>query len=182
MKFVIAALFSTFLLTANALTIDSITFDDKITVDGKEMVLNGVGIRKATFLKIKVYYGALYLKSQTKNPNDFLTTSDPKQVVMHFVRDVSAKDLISTYREAFEGANKENYKEFLPTLEQMLTHIKDIKKGEKTIFTFTTNGVRLLTAGTQAPLIGDQKFAEALLKIWFINPIDKDLANGLLGK
>ena len=38
-----------------ALTVDGITFEDKVNVGGKDLVLNGVGIRKATFLKIKVY-------------------------------------------------------------------------------------------------------------------------------
>lgn len=104
--------------SSNALTVDSINFEDKVNVAGKDLVLNGVGIRKATFLKIKVYY-ALYLSQKTNNPAAFLGTPDSKQIAMHFVRDVDLSDLKKTYREAFEGANKETYKNMLPTLEAL---------------------------------------------------------------
>jgi len=49
-----------FTLSLSAATLDGISFADKVNVEGKELVLNGIGIRKATFLKIKVYYGGLY--------------------------------------------------------------------------------------------------------------------------
>jgi len=134
-------------VSANALTVDSINFEDKVKVAGKELVINGVGIRKATFLKIKVYYGALYLSQKSNDAAAFLNTSDSKQIVMHFVRDVSVTDLKKTYREAFESANKETYKNLLPTLDAFSANLNDVKKGERMVITFLPDGATLTFIG-----------------------------------
>ena len=169
-------------LNAHAFTIDSINFEDKQTVNGKELILNGVGIRKATFLKIKVYYGALYLSEKHTNAAEFLKTDSPKQIISHFVRDVDVKDLKKTYLEAFEGANKETYKNMLPLLEQFNSNLRDIKKGERMIITFLPDGATLTLAGKTFPKVGDGAFSKALLNMYFINPLDQGLTNGLLGQ
>ena len=168
-------------VSASALTVDSINFEDTVNVAGKELVINGGGIRKATFLKIKVYYGALYLAQKANAPAAFLGSTDPKQIVMHFVRDVSVADLKKTYREAFESSNKETYKIMLPTLEAFIANLKDIKKGERMIITFSSDGAELTFIGKTFPKLGDAAFSNALLKMYFINPIDQGLANSLLG-
>jgi hypothetical protein len=169
-------------VSANALTVDSINFEDKVNVAGKELVINGVGIRKATFLKIKVYYGALYLTEKHTNAAEFLKTDSSKQIIMHFVRDVSRNDLNKTYLEAFEGANKETYKIMLPTLEAFNANLSDIKKGERMIITFLPDGATLTFAGKTFPKVGDSAFSKALLNIYFINPLDQGLSEGLLGR
>ncbi|AUN99596.1 hypothetical protein C0V70_16075 [Bacteriovorax stolpii] len=182
MRSLVLGLVTLFSVSAHALTVDSIAFDDKVTVAGKELVLNGVGIRKATFLKIKVYYGALYLTAKTTNSGAFLGTNEPKQITMQFVRDVDAKDLKKTYKEAFEGANKETYKNMLPTFEAFNNNFTDIKKGERMVFTFLPDGVVLTLAGKSFPKAGDAAFSHAILNMWFINPLDEGLTKGLLGQ
>lgn len=169
-------------VSANALTVDSINFEDKVNVAGKDLVLNGVGIRKATFLKIKVYYGALYLTEKHTNASEFLKTDSPKQITMHFVRDVDVKDLKKTYLEAFESANKETFKNMLPTLEEFNSNLRDIKKGERMIISFLTDGATLTFAGKTYPKVGNAAFSKALLNMYFINPLDAGLTQGLLGQ
>ena len=168
-------------ITAHAITVDGVTFDDKINVVGKELVVNGVGIRKATFLKIKVYYGALYLTQKSTNSSSFLGTNDPKQIVMHFVRDVDTKDLKKTYIQAFEDGNKEAHKSQIPTLEAFLANLRDIKKGERMVITFLNDGAQLEIAGKNFTKVGDASFSQALLNMYFVNPQDTGLTNGLLG-
>lgn len=182
MKNLFVTIVALFALNTHALTVDEISFDDKITVDSKELVLNGVGIRKATFLRIKVYYGALYLSQKTKNASDFLTNSEPKQITMHFVRDVDAKDLKKTYKEAFVGANKDTHQSMSATFESLNNNFDDVKKGERIIFTFHTDGVTLTTPKKSFPKVGDQNFARAILNMWFINPLDENLSKGLLNQ
>ena len=178
--FLIVALITSF--NINATTVDSINFDDKVNVAGKDLIVNGVGIRKATFLKFKVYYGALYLSVKSTNAGTFLETSDPKQIIMHFVRNVDAKDIKKTYLEAFEGSNKQTFRAMLPTLEAFNANLRDIKKGERMIITFLPDGVILNFVGKISAKIGDAQFSKALLNIWFINPLDEGLMKGLLGQ
>lgn len=182
MKNLILGFVALFALNTHALTVDSINFEDKVNVAGKDLVLNGVGIRKATFLKIKVYYGGLYLSAKTNDSKSFLGTAEPKQIVMHFVRDVDAKDLKKTYKEAFESANKETFKSMLPTFEAFNNNFTDIKKGERMVFTFLPDGVVLALAGKTLPKAGDAAFSHAILNMWFINPLDEGLTKGLLGQ
>ena len=169
-------------ISANALTVDSINFEDKVNVAGKDLVINGVGIRKATFLKIKVYYGALYLAQKSTNAASFSATAEPKQIIMHFVRDVEMKDLKKTYLEAFQGANPDNYKSMLPTLETFNANLGNIKKGERMIITFLPDGATLTFAGKSFPKVGDAQFSKALLNMYFVNPLDEGLTKGLLGQ
>ena len=184
MKRTLLVLLALVSLNVSALTVDSITFDDKTTVDSKELVLNGVGIRKATFLKIKVYYGGLYITAKTDNAFKFLTTTDPKQIVMHFVRDVGVKDLKKAYSEGFESANKakDTYKELLPKLEAFNNLLSDVTKGERMVVTFHADGVTLNFKGKVSEKVTGTDFSQALLSVWFINPLDENLSNGLLGK
>ncbi|NOT80985.1 MAG: hypothetical protein HOP07_18515 [Bacteriovoracaceae bacterium] len=180
MKKLLLSFVAIFACNSFALTVNEISFEDKVTVAGKELVLNGVGIRKATFLKIKVYYGGLYLTSKVKDTS-FLQNAEPKQITMHFVRDVDAKDLKKTYKEAFEGANPASFKSMLPTFEAFNANFVDVKKGDRMIFTFLPDGVVLTAAGKIHPKTGDANFSRALLNMWFVNPLDQGLTNGLLG-
>jgi len=164
----------------SAATLDEITFADKVTVEGKDLVLNGIGIRKATFLKIKVYYGALYLDSKTKEAAAFLASSSPKQIVMHFVREVEAKKLRDAFIEGMEAANK-NHEVLKTSLEKFNSHLIDVVKNDLIIITFLNDGVVLNVKGKNLEKIPGKDFSKALLNIWFTNPRDEGLRVGLLG-
>src|SRR5215472_13914645 len=47
--------------TAQAGTCKGVDFPEHLQVAGHDLVLNGLGMRKATFLKVSVYVGALYV-------------------------------------------------------------------------------------------------------------------------
>jgi len=182
MKKICLALLALFSLNAFALTVDGITFEDKANVAGKDLVLNGVGIRKATFLKIKVYYGGLYVAKKTTDAASFLNTQDPKQIIMHFVRDVEAKDIVKTFKEGLEKANGSAASHLMPTMDKLAAQITNVVKNERLIFTFMNDGVTLTQKGKVNEKLTGPDFSQGLLKVWFVNPADENLTNGLLGK
>jgi Chalcone isomerase-like len=49
-------------------------FPDSLSSDGVELLLNGLGVRKATFLNIEVYVAALYLPQKSTNAAQILGT------------------------------------------------------------------------------------------------------------
>jgi len=179
-----AKLIGYFLITLcfnlSAATLDGVTLADKVKVEGKELLLNGIGIRKATFLKIKVYYGGLYLEQKAKDPNAFLATSAPKQIVMQFVRDVEAKKLTDAFTEGMEAANN-NHASFKAQMDKFNSSISDVVKGDQFVITFLNDGVLLSVKGKVAEKIAGAEFSRALLSIWFINARDEGLRAGLLG-
>lgn len=158
---------------------DGITFADKITVEGKKLVLNGIGIRKATIFKVKVYYGGLYLEQKSKDAATFLNSAGPKQIVMNFVHDADAKKLRNGFSEGLEAANK-NYQQFAAQMEKFKATLEDVVKGDKMIITFLADGVLVNVKGKTKEKILGSDFSKALLNIWFVNPSDQGLSDGLL--
>ena len=180
MKGLISIIFLIASLSISAATLDGISFADKISVAGVDLILNGIGIRKATFLNIKVYYGALYLEAKSKEPNLFLASTSPKQVIMHFVREVDAKKLREAFVEGMEAANTKTESN-KSQIEKFNSHVEDVVKGDQFIITFLNDGVLLNVKGKSHEKIVGADFSKALLSIWFTNPRDKELKSGLLG-
>jgi hypothetical protein len=159
---------------------DGISFEDKVTVLGHELVLNGIGIRKATIFKIKVYYGGLYLEQKSQAPLVFLASNAPKQIVMNFVHDVDAAKLSKGFNEGLEAANK-NHQLFTNSMAKFNASLEDVAKGDKIIITFFNEGVGINVKNKEKEKIIDSGFSRALLSIWFINPADEALRDGLIG-
>lgn len=167
-----------------ASSIDGVNFSDEIIADGKPLLLNGLGTRKATFLKVKVYHAALYLAHRASEPEAFLETPEPKQIVMSFVRNVGANDLKKTYSEAFATANPDTHQSMATLFNEFNSNFQqEVKKGQKMIFTFTDHGTSIKVGDQpETKFYGDAKFSQSLLRMWFIRPQDPDLARGLLRK
>jgi len=60
-KISVILLFSLFVSITQAADLDGVTLPDTMQLDGSELVLNGMGTRKATMFKVKVYVMGLYL-------------------------------------------------------------------------------------------------------------------------
>ena len=94
------------LSTAHAAELDEVSFPDQATVGGKAVVLNGMGLRTATMLKVKVYVIGLYLENRSNDPQAIIASSGNKRIVMQFIRDVSADKLRGGWTAAFQDNAK----------------------------------------------------------------------------
>ena len=63
-------------------------------------MLNGLGMRKVTI--IKVYVGGLYLPAKSKDAAAIMAADAPRAIRMEFVRDVDKGRLTGGFREGFE--------------------------------------------------------------------------------
>ena len=68
-------------------------FSPIVEVEGTKLHLNGIGLRKATFLRFKVYWGALYLTERSSDAEAILASPTPKQARLRFLRDVGVEKL-----------------------------------------------------------------------------------------
>ena len=91
-----------------------VDFPEQTSVDGNTLRLNGLGLRQATALKVNVYVAALYVMQPSTDANAILGASNPKQLVLHFVRSEGRSDLTKAWDEGFEA----NAKEQLPALKE----------------------------------------------------------------
>lgn len=79
----------------------SVRFADSVDVDGRALVLNGLGLRLATLLEVKVYVAALYVATPSRDASRVLAAGAPKRLELHFLRDVDADDLKAAWDEGF---------------------------------------------------------------------------------
>ena len=87
---------------AAAAELDGVVMPDKQDVAGYHFVLNGLGLRTYSILRVHVYVAGLYLERRTSDPNAILGSSQPKLLRFVFVRNVDAEDARKSWREALD--------------------------------------------------------------------------------
>jgi hypothetical protein len=86
-------------LAAPAGELEGVKLPDQVTVSGRNLVLNGLGVREATVLMVNVYVAGLYLEAKSSDPAAILDPGQPKQIVMKFVRSVGKEKLTEAFTE-----------------------------------------------------------------------------------
>lgn len=169
--------------TAGAAELAGVSLPDQVTVGGKTLVLNGMGLRKK--MVIKVYAAGLYLEERSADPAVILGSSSTKRVVMHFLTGMATKSKMDeAWREGFEANSPDTYPALADRVTTFMGFFGDMKDGDEIVLTVVPG------AGTTAALNGQDKgtiagddFGAGLLKVWLgDHPPSQDLKAGLLGK
>src|SRR5215475_3362103 len=160
-----------------------VTFPEQTQVQTSPLTLNDLGLRQATVLKVNVYVAALYVAQKSADANAILAANTPKQLVLHFVRDVDSKDLKEAWEEGFENNAKPQMPALKERIEQLKTWMVDMKSGQKLTFTHKPGaGVEVDINGTVKGTIAGDDFAKAFLAIWLgPKPPNPGIKEGLLG-
>src|SRR5882724_7961754 len=103
----ISLLLATTVCAAQDRTCRDISFPGHVQVNGNDLSLNGLGVRKATFLKVNVYVAALYVVQPLRDPKPLIESDTPQQLVLHFVRNVGIDDLRKGFAEGFDRNSAE---------------------------------------------------------------------------
>jgi hypothetical protein len=176
------ALASAPIVPAIGATCEDVEFPDGVSADGRALVLNGLGLRKATFLNVEVYVAGLYLPQKSTDAGRILGTGQDWRLVLRFVRDVDASDMREAFQEGFEktGADLTPLRERIDAFTGMLV---DFKEDDAVWFTNDpANGVEVVVDGAAKGTVEGADFAAALLAIWLgPEPPNRGLKSGLLG-
>lgn len=163
-------------------TLDGIPLPETATVGEKALNLNGMGTRKATFLKIKVYVMGLYLEEKSQDGPAIAASDQAKRIVMHFVRGVAESDLQDAWQEGFEK-NTTSLDAIKNQVHQFHEMQASMEEGEQIVIDFLDDTVTVSVKGEVAGTITGREFQEALLLIWLgPEPPNEDLKQGVLGK
>jgi hypothetical protein len=168
---------------ARAAELGGVKFPDGIVMDGKKLVLNGLGLRDATFLKIKVYVAALYLEKKSSDAEAILRSPELKRVEMRFLRDVDAGKMRDAFREAFEANCQPNCEALAPKIRQIQDWVGDIREGEAMEFNFRPGKVQGVFQGKEKGTVEGTDFASVFLATWLgKKPPTEEVKEGMLGK
>jgi hypothetical protein len=160
-----------------------IAFPEHVQVSATDLTLNGLGVRKATFLKINVYVAALYVTKPTHEAAALINSDTPQELSLHFVRDVGVDDLRKAFDEAFEHMGAQQSAPLKDRIARLNGWMTDMKKGQRLTFVRLPHaGVQIVVNGTQKGTIDGDDFARAFVSIWLgATPPNPELKSGLLG-
>ena len=168
---------------ALAAEVAGVKLEDAADVGGKNLVLNGAGVR--TRLMFKVYVAALYLPAKAADLPATLAQS-PRRVQMTLLRNVGADDLVGALVEGMTANNPaQDMAAVKPQTDQLVTIMKSIgeaKTGDVVALDFVGGETRVGHNGKTIGTIGGAPFNDALMKIWLGDkPVQADLKKAMLG-
>jgi hypothetical protein len=169
-----------------AIDVNGIKFEDTNKVGGKELTLNGAGMR--TKLVIKVYAAGLYLPEKKTTVADIFNSEGPRRVTLVMARDIAAEDLGKAFmdgiNENLDKAEKAKLVSQIGKFGEMFANVDAINKGDTLHMDWIpgTGTVCELNGKRIGAPVSDLNFYNAVLRIWLGDkPVDRSLKPALLG-
>ncbi|MFA9216625.1 MAG: chalcone isomerase family protein [Sphingomonadaceae bacterium] len=177
-----------FHLPAMAATeVGGIKFEDSVTVAGKELKLNGAGLR--TKMIFKVYALGLYLPEKKTTVADILAQDGPRRVSIVMLRELSSEDFGEAFMKGLNANSSasERAKVLPQTMKfgEIFAQIQTLKKGDALTMDWTPGvGTQCMLNGKKiGEVMPDVAFYNAILRIWLgEHPADSALKPALLGE
>jgi hypothetical protein len=170
-----------------AVEVAGVKFDDSVTVAGKELKLNGAGLR--TKVIFKVYALGLYLPEKKTTVADVLASPGPRRVAITIKRKLTSDEFGHAFMEGLNAnSDKAERTKILPqTMKfgEMFAQIQGLKEGDQLIMDWLPGeGTQCQLNGKKiGELVPDIAFYNAILRIWIgDNPVDSSLKPALLGE
>ncbi len=159
-------------------TIDEMVFSDHQTLNGENLKLNGLGLRKATVFKVKVYAAGLYLLEPQHETHKVIQLKNPKILVMKFMREVSQEKINDAWDKAFE----EKAAQFAEEIKQLKKLMPNAKEGDTLEYIFWDDKTEFKINQTLKGTMAGGAWGKALLNTWIgSHPPTEELKDGLLG-
>jgi long-chain acyl-CoA synthetase len=168
---------------ARAAEVAGIKLDEKASLSGQELALNGAGIR--TRLMFKVYVASLYLPKRATDLPGVLTQA-PRRIQLNMLRNVSADQLADALNEGLEANNSAAdlaaVKAQTDQLLGIMKAFKEVKEKDVIALDFVEGATRVSWNGDAKGTISGAAFNQALTRIWLGDkPAQADLKQALLG-
>ena len=165
---------------ALAAELNGVTAADTVTVDGKELKLNGQGLRRKFIFD--VYVASLYVESKSADGQAILDKDEARRVDMTMLRDLDKLSIFDALKNGFEKNAGDKYAGLKERLDKFGAVIQDLKKGQAlTIVYVPGKGTRVEGQGSSYTAEG-KEFADALFSVWIGKfPVDENLKKGMLG-
>jgi hypothetical protein len=156
---------------------------DETKLDGKSLVLNGLGMRQKTIFKVNVYVGALYIEKKSHDPQEILQSPELKRVELAFVHSASQSQVQDAFDEAYQANCTDDCQALKAPFERLRSLMAALSVGDRLSFDIYPSKVNVWINARQAGTVTDDKFPRALLGTWLgKNPPTESLKQAMLGK
>ena len=173
---------------APALAVDvaGVKIEDSAKVAGKDLRLNGAGVRTRAIFK--VYAMGLYLGKKEATTDAVLASTGPRRFTIVMLREVSGDDFGQAFMTGINNntdkAEKGKIVNQMVKLGEIFVNVGGLKKGDRLIVDWVPDKgtVIELNGKSLSEPLPELGFYNALLKIWLGDkPADSDLKPLLLG-
>jgi hypothetical protein len=181
LKFTLALLLAA--ASAQAREQYGVRMPDSVTVQGRQLKLNGMGLRKKKMIfSVNVYVAGLYAEAPSKNALELVSSDQGKRMTLYMLRDLDKGKITDALREGFEKNSKAQLPVLKGRLDRLSAMIPDAKKGSTIVITYVPGTGTVLAGAGEREVIEGKDFADALFSVWLgRNAADDELKAGLLG-
>lgn len=167
----------------HAAEVGGVKLDDKLTVGGQELVLNGAGVRSRAIFK--VYVGSLYVPAKATTLAAVLEKA-PRRIQLNVLRSLSSDQLVEALSDGMKDNNSAaELAAIKPQTDQLVATMKslgDVKEKDIITLDFADGATKIGLNGTGKGSIAGDAFNRALTKVWLgDNPVQTDLKKSMLG-
>lgn len=174
------------LASAANVELAGVKLEDRTTLNGSPLVLNGAGIRyKAVF---KVYTAGLYLGSKANTTDAVLNMAGPKHLTITMLRDIDSAELGKLFSSGMaDNMDRSAFSKLIPgviRMSQVFSDHKQLKTGDNFTLDWIpgTGTVLTVKGAVEGEPFKEPEFFNALMRIWLgQKPADWKLKEALLG-
>ncbi|MDP3654339.1 MAG: chalcone isomerase family protein [Rhodoferax sp.] len=173
-------------MPAQAIEVSGVKVEDAVSVAGKELKLNGAGMRAILF--VKFYAIGLYLSEKKTTPADAQAVAGPRRISLHIQREINSDEFGQLFIKGMNNnsTKEEKSKVIAQTIKfgEMFASMEPVKKGDVITLdwipgTGTVAGLNGKKIGETMP---DIAFYNAVLRIWLGDmPAQESVKRELLG-
>jgi hypothetical protein len=170
-----------------AVDVNGYKFEDTVKVAGKELKLNGAGMRIKVV--VKVYAAGLYVTEKKTTTAEILKETGPRRVLLQMARDITSdefgKAFMDGLNENVDKTERQRYVQQIGQIATLFATVDGLKKGETLQLDWIPGtGTQVAINGNKiGEPIPDLGFYNAILRIWIgDNAVDKFLKPALLGE
>jgi hypothetical protein len=157
-----------------------VTMAETVTVSGKTLRLNGMGLRTKFFFK--AYVAGLYLETPTRSAETAITSDQVKRIHLRILRDLTRSQVSEAIIEGFQKNSRAQMPALKERLDRLVGLIPNLSNGDQVVMTyFPGKGTAFAVQGVQKGIIEGKDFADALFAVWLgREPAQPDLKRALL--
>ena len=169
--------------TAMGAVVSGVSLEDRISIAGRPLVLNGAGVR--TKVLVQIYVVSLYLPARATDVSAVFARA-PRRIQLNMLQSAPSEDIIKAILDTMADnntpADMAAVKKETNQLVSLIRPFKRVGKSDVITLDFVDGGTVLGWNGRSRGRVPGEAFNRALTKIWLGDqPVQADLKQALLG-
>jgi len=154
--------------SAHAVELEGLDAPEQISLEGRELQLNGIGLRTASrlFIRANIYAAALYLESPMTRADEVLDSPGFKQISLRYLYDISQADMKRAWAYSFEQNCAAACERLKPQIAAFDALVDGVVSGDLYAYRFLSDRVEIVRNGVARGSVAGAEFARLLLATW----------------